>query len=78
LGISNIDTKLFVTRAPLRGDEVEGSDGFFRSRLKQKELTRFASNLYEEEDQAVRYVEDHTRIITPVLELYSKCRVGAI
>lgn len=78
LGISNVDTKLFATRLPLPGKEVKGSQSVFRIRLTQKQLSEFASNLYEEEDRAVRYVEDHTKIITPVLELYSKCRVGAI
>jgi len=77
LGISNIDTKLFVTRCPLPGEPVEGSENFFRISLKHKVLSEYADNLYEEEDKAVQYVEDHTKIITPVLELYAKCRVGA-
>jgi hypothetical protein len=78
LGISNVDTKLFVTRYPLAGDEVTGSEGVFRSPHTREELSEFASNLYEEEDVDVKYVEDHTKIITSVLELYAKCRVGAI
>ena len=77
LGISNVDTKLFVTQFPLEGEHVEGSEGVFRTHLQHRVLSEFGSNLYEEEDKAVQYVEDHTKIITPVLELYSKCRVGA-
>jgi hypothetical protein len=77
LGISNIDTRLFVTRSPLDGDPVNGSEDVFRTRVKHKDLSDFATNLYEEEDRAVQYVQDHTKIITPVLELYAKCRIGS-
>jgi len=77
LGISNVDTSLFVTRFPLRGDPVNGSTDVFRTILKNKDLSAFANNLYEAEDKAVQYVHDHTKIITPVLELYAKCRVGS-
>ncbi len=78
LGISNVDTRLFATRCPLPGEEVSGSEGVFRFHLTQAELSEYASNLYEENDESVKYVEEHTKIITPVLELYAKCRVGAI
>jgi hypothetical protein len=77
LGIVNIDSKLFVTRSKLRGEPVKGDPGIFRTSLRRSELTEFANNLYEQNDDAVKYIEELTKTITPVLELYSKCLVGA-
>jgi hypothetical protein len=78
IGVVNIDTKLFVTPSRLDGQPVRASKGVFRIRLTKTELTQFASNLYERDDRDVKYIEGLTRIIVPVMELYSKCRIGAI
>lgn len=77
VGIMTIDTKLFVTRSELGGEPVEGAEGVYRIRLQRSELTDFGANLYEQEDRCIEYMERLTKVITPVLELYSKCRVGA-
>jgi hypothetical protein len=77
IGAVNIDTRLFVTHCKLDGQSVEGSEGMFRTVLTPRQLNEFASNLYEQEDKEVQYIEKLTKLIVPVLELYSKCRVGA-
>jgi hypothetical protein len=77
MGIVNIDTKLFVTHSKLPGDPVKACEGIFRTRLTPRQLTRFANNLYEQDDEDVEYIEHLTKIITPVLVLYAKCQVGA-
>ncbi|HBB95089.1 MAG TPA: hypothetical protein DC054_06835 [Blastocatellia bacterium] len=77
LGIVNIDTKLFVTRSKLGGEQVQGDLGIFRVSLKRSKLEEFANNLYEHNDEAIGDIEKLTETITPVLELYSKCRIGA-
>ncbi|MGH9875645.1 MAG: hypothetical protein ACRD9S_24580, partial [Pyrinomonadaceae bacterium] len=76
LGVVTIDSKLFI--APdLGGDVINASEGVFRGRLRPRELTEYASRLYDPEDADVKYIEQVTRIIVPVMELYAKCRVGA-
>jgi len=77
LAVVNIDTKLFVTRSQLHGEPVKACEGIFRTRLTPRQLTDFASNLYEQDDEDVKYIEEVTRIITPVVVLYAKCLVGA-
>ena len=78
VGVVTIDTKLFVTRSKLDGQQMNAAEGIFRTRMKRAKLAEYASNLYDQEDLNVKYIEDLTKVITPVLELYSKCRVGAI
>jgi hypothetical protein len=50
----------------------------YRTILTPNQLNEYASKLYDQEDKDVKYIEDLTKIIQPVLELYAKCRVGAI
>jgi hypothetical protein len=78
VGVLTIDTKLFVSHSKLDGQSEKGSEGIFSVKLTKAKLSEYASNLYDHEDKDVKYIEDVTKIITPVLELYSKCRVGAI
>lgn len=77
LGVVTIDSKLFV--APQLNGTVMGkpSEGIFRAKLTPRQLTAFAAQLYEHEDPDIKYIEKVTKIIVPVMELYSKCRVGA-
>jgi hypothetical protein len=77
MGVVNIDTKLFVTRSRLHGEPVKACEGIFRTRLKPRDLTEYANSLYEQDDEDVKYIEDVTKIIAPVVVLYAKCQVGA-
>lgn len=77
LGVVHVDTRLFVSRSKLEGQPVKGEQGTFRAHLRRSELTEFANNLYEPDDEALGYLQELSEIIKPVLELYSKCRVGA-
>lgn len=77
VGVLTIDTKLFVSNSALPGESVNAAEGVFRTSLRRSKLAEYATNLYDHEDQDIKYIEDVTKIITPVLELYSKCRVGA-
>jgi hypothetical protein len=77
VGVLTIDTKLFVTPVDLEGETVNAAEGIFWKRLKKSQLSEYATNLYDHEDKDIKYIEDVTKVIVPVLELYSKCRVGA-
>jgi hypothetical protein len=77
LGVVTIDTKVFVAPFKLEGHPVKASEGIFRTRLTPQQLTEYASNLYEPDDRDVDYIEEVTKIIVPVVELYNKCGVGA-
>ncbi len=77
VGVLTIDTKLFVSFSDLGGEPVNASEGIFSRRLRRSKLSEFATNLYDHEDKDIQYIQDVTKIMTPVLELYSKCRVGA-
>jgi hypothetical protein len=76
LGVVNIDTKIFVTDHDLGGESM--GNNMFRTILTPNQLNDYASKLYDQEDKDVKYIEDLTKIIQPVLELYAKCRIGAI
>lgn len=77
LGVVTIDSKLFVAPRLEDAQAVKPSEGIFRALLTPRQLTEYASRLYEHEDADVKYIEKVTRIIVPVMELYSKCRIGA-
>lgn len=77
VGVVTIDSKLFVTSSRLDGQPLKASEGIFRARMTPRQLTDYASYLFEQSDQQVKYLEDLAKIIVPVLELYAKCRVGA-
>jgi hypothetical protein len=42
-----------------------------------EEFARYASNLYEQNDGNILYLESMRGVIVPLLELYKKCRTGA-
>lgn len=77
LGVVNIDTKLFVTFCKLEGEVIDEKRGLYRTRLTPNKLNEYAANLYDEEDEDVKYLEKLTKIIEPVVELYAKCNIGA-
>lgn len=77
LGVVTIDSRLFVAPELKEAKLLNPGEGIFRAELTPRELTTYANRLYEAEDADVRYIEQVTKIIVPVLELYSKCRIGA-
>jgi hypothetical protein len=77
LGVVTIDSRLFVAPELKNAERVKPGEGIFRAKLTPRQLTGFAAQLYEHEDPDVKYIEKVTKIIVPVMELYSKCRVGA-
>jgi hypothetical protein len=93
LGVMHVDTKLFAC-APdqlerLLANAERLADGESRQELysvirevdKGKRLDEFedyASNVYEQNDQVVEDLERLRTVIIPLLELYKKCRTGAI
>lgn len=77
LGILNVDTRIFVSRQELEGEQEEGADDVFSISITRKQLTDMAALLYEDNDEALKYLENLTKIVRPILELYARCRVGA-
>lgn len=75
LGVVTIDSKLFIAR-DLVGEVINESLGVLRVQVKPSDLTEYASRMYDPEDADVKYIEQVTKIIVPVMELYAKCRVG--
>lgn len=78
LGVVTVDNRLFVSRTKLQGEPLQGSDGIFSIRITRSQLTEYADNLYDQEDIDVKYLERVSKLVVPIVELYSKCRVGAI
>jgi len=77
VGILGMDTRLFLaTDAELAGNQ-EREPGTYSLPLTGRALATFAERLYEQNDKDIEYLEQITKIIVPVLELYLKCRIGA-
>lgn len=84
LGILHVDTKLFAdNEIPLRAEQisVRGS-AFFKMTLSREELEeelgRLGSKIYDADDENIKFVEEMGTVILPVLQLYKKCRTGAV
>ena len=77
VGVVNVDSKLFATTEELKGEVIDAMNEIYSTELTRSDLTGYASNLFEQDDRHVRFLEDLTEIIVPVLELYLKCRQGA-
>ena len=77
LGVVTIDSRLFVAPKLDNAETVKPGEGIFRAKVTPRELTAYAAQLYQHEDPDIKYIEQVTKIIVPVMELYSKCRVGA-
>lgn len=77
VGILAMDTRLFLANdAELAGNQ-EREPGTYSLPLTGRTLAVFANRLYEQNDEDIEYLEQITKIIVPVLELYLKCRIGA-
>jgi hypothetical protein len=77
LGILNVDTKIFCSPTKLEDESKPEEHGVFSIRLPRRRLTEMAALLYEDTDRHVEYLEELARVITPVLELFARCKVGA-
>jgi hypothetical protein len=80
LGIINVDTLLFLMSESERADafaEPGGDASTFYARLTPKELKQFAARLYDQDDEAIKYLEDMRAIVVPVIQLYLKTLQGA-
>ncbi|HLM55084.1 MAG TPA: hypothetical protein VK422_03090 [Pyrinomonadaceae bacterium] len=79
LGIINVDTLLFAAPAEkIIGERVsEGGKFTVETAMSPKALRGYAVRLYDEDDPAVKYLEDMRAVAVPLLELYLKCRQGA-
>lgn len=79
LGIINVDTQLLATppAVVLGAEEVKGGRVFVQARMSRKDLHDYASNIYDEDDDAVNYLIEMKAMAVPLLELYLKCRAGA-
>lgn len=77
LGILSVDTKIFCSRDKLEDQNQEEEQGVFWTTMTRKRLTEMAARLYEDNDRHVEYLEQLARIITPLLELFVRCKVGA-
>jgi hypothetical protein len=77
LGVLNIDTKIFVSLVPLYGRSESRDEGTYWLPMTRTAMTEMASNLYDDDDDALKYLEEMKEIVRPILELYARCRVGA-
>lgn len=78
VGILGMDTRLFLaTDAELAEDRHEREPDTYSSTLTGDKLAIYASRLYEQNDKDIAYLEQITKIVVSVLELYLKCRIGA-
>jgi hypothetical protein len=73
------DLKQEIYRIIIQADPASPG-GRLEEKLQEslKELTGYACNLYVQNDTIVTYLENMRGVIIPLLELYKKCRTGAI
>jgi hypothetical protein len=76
LGVLHVDTKLFAV-SPDELTDVHEKDGLLTGQLRPADLTKYANNVYDQNDIGVRYLEEMRAVLVPVLQLYLKCRQGS-
>jgi hypothetical protein len=77
VGIINVDTQLLaIPPAALGAETVKGTRVFVQAQLSRKDLLDYASDIYDEHDDAVGYLVKMKSVAVPLLELYLKCRAG--
>jgi hypothetical protein len=72
----NADSKDEIYKIVLQASEEEKLEDKLKERL--KEFEAYACNLYEQNDPIVEYLDGLKGVIVPLLELYKKCRTGAL
>jgi hypothetical protein len=73
---SDADSKQEIYRIVIGADPGERLEDKLKERL--KEFEAYACNLYEQNDSIIDYLESLRGVVVPLLELYKKCRTGAI
>lgn len=84
LGILHVDTKLFACSEghfdanSYKERDADGQEIYKveRTRKELDEFAEFASNIYKEQDEHIRTLEQFRHVIIPLLELYLKSRTG--
>lgn len=79
LGVLHVDTKLFAAPSDFQPASVPGQNGIFSATLRPADLTEYANNLYDRDNDAgVKYLEEMRAVLVPVLQLYLTCRQGSV
>jgi hypothetical protein len=92
LGVIHVDTRLFASPEPLgepapataladleySPPSVNTAEKVLMMRCKIERLTVYANYLYNLNDGCVKYLENMRAVAVPIMELYAKCRVGAL
>lgn len=73
---ADADSKQEIYRIVVGANPGERLEDKLKERL--KEFQAYACNLYEQNDPIIDYLESLRGVIVPLLELYKKCRTGAI
>lgn len=77
VGILGMDTRIFLATDAELANKQEPEPGTYSATLTGKELATYAGRVYEQNDKDILFLEQITKIVVPVLELYLKCRIGA-
>jgi hypothetical protein len=92
LGVIHVDTRLFASPKPLgevapsarSGDPAQPptpggpAEKTLSMKCRMDKLTEYANNLYDLNDDCVKYLEEMRAVAVPIIELYVKCRAGAL
>jgi hypothetical protein len=79
LGVLHVDTRLFAAPRDFKPTPVAGQKGIFSATLRPADLTEYANNLYDrDDDSGVKYLEEMRAVLVPVLQLYLTCRQGSV
>ena len=78
LGIVNVDTMLFATESRLEPTATLVKENRWKLEIAAEQLREYGSNLYDDPDKNVEYLNHVTSVIRPVLRLYLICRQGSV
>jgi hypothetical protein len=78
LGIINVDTMLFATECKLEQKAMLVKENRWKLDIAAEALREYGSNLYDDPDKNVEYLEHVTSVIRPVLRLFLICRQGSV
>jgi hypothetical protein len=81
LGIVNVDTKLFLaSKTEVRDDQPDSGGAaeiIINAMLTPNQLQCWSKRLYhQQDDKAIKYLEDMIDVAVPIIQLYVKCLQG--